>query len=186
MAWGCNQVYLGHGHCCTQYFIHRTVDNPVICLSIFYLWSLCAVVVILKFWFQNTCYGLISWALHATEPYWWYVNFGLGNGLVPSGNGITWAYVSDVLHHLAPPGHNQLTHLPCQCPRNTSVFQTCLTFVWRLPSNFTMYYIASSDKCLTFHCHISRALPCCIYVSVNWVSFGSDNGLSPIRRQAII
>ena len=45
-----------------------------------------------------------------------------------------------------------------QCPRNTSVFQTCLTSVWRLPSNFTMYYIASSDKCLTFHCHISRTL----------------------------
>ena len=31
--------------------------------------------------------------------------------------------------------------------------------VWRLPSNLTMYYIASSDKCLTFHCHISRTLP---------------------------
>ena len=45
-----------------------------------------------------------------------------------------------------------------QCPRNTSVFQTCLTFVWRLLSNFTMYYIASSDTCLTFHCHISRTL----------------------------
>ena len=25
-----------------------------------------------------------------------------------------------------------------------------------------------------------------IYASVNWVSNGSDNGLSPIRRQAII
>ena len=48
---------------------------------------------------------------------------------------------------------------PKQCPRNTSVFQTCLTFVWRLPSNLTMHYIASSDKCLTFHCHISRTLP---------------------------
>ena len=48
--------------------------------------------------------------------------------------------------------------LVSQCPRNMSVFQTCLTFVWRLPSNFTMDYIASSDKCLTFHCHISRTL----------------------------
>ena len=27
---------------------------------------------------------------------------------------------------------------------------------------------------------------CCIYVSVNEVSIGSDNGLAPIRRQAII
>ena len=25
-----------------------------------------------------------------------------------------------------------------------------------------------------------------IYASVNWISIGSDNGLSPIRRQAII
>ena len=27
---------------------------------------------------------------------------------------------------------------------------------------------------------------CCIYVSVNQVSIGSDNGLSPIQRQANI
>ena len=27
---------------------------------------------------------------------------------------------------------------------------------------------------------------CRMYVSVNWVSIGSDNDLSPIRRQAII
>ena len=27
---------------------------------------------------------------------------------------------------------------------------------------------------------------CCIYASMNWVSICSDNGLSPIRRQAII
>ena len=27
---------------------------------------------------------------------------------------------------------------------------------------------------------------CCIYTSVNWDSINSDNGLSPIRRQAII
>ena len=47
-----------------------------------------------------------------------------------------------------------------------SVFQTCLTFVWRLPSNFTMDYIASSDKCLTFHCHISRTLPYATYETV--------------------
>ena len=26
---------------------------------------------------------------------------------------------------------------------------------------------------------------CCIYASVNWVCIGSDNGLSPVRRQAI-
>ena len=25
-----------------------------------------------------------------------------------------------------------------------------------------------------------------IYASVNWINFGSDNGLSPIRHQAII
>ena len=36
-----------------------------------------------------------------------------------------------------------------QCPRNMSDFQTCLTFVWRLPCNFTVDYIASSDKCLS-------------------------------------
>ena len=39
-----------------------------------------------------------------------------------------------------------------------SVFQTCLTFVWPLPCNFTMDYIASSDKCLTFHNCISHTL----------------------------
>ena len=38
------------------------------------------------------------------------------------------------------------------------VFQTCLTSVWRLPCNFTMDYIASSDKCLTFHYPISNTL----------------------------
>ena len=45
-----------------------------------------------------------------------------------------------------------------QCLRNMSVFQTCLTFVWHLPCNFTMDYIVSSDKCLTFHYHISHTL----------------------------
>ena len=30
--------------------------------------------------------------------------------------------------------------------------------VWRLPCNFTMDYIASSDKCLTFHSHILHTL----------------------------
>ena len=45
-----------------------------------------------------------------------------------------------------------------QCPWNMSVFQTCLTFVWRLPCNFTMDHIASSDKCLTFHYQISHTL----------------------------
>ena len=45
-----------------------------------------------------------------------------------------------------------------QCRLNMSVFQTCLTFVWRLTCNFTMDYIASSDKCLTFHYRISHTL----------------------------
>ena len=33
---------------------------------------------------------------------------------------------------------------------------------------------------------INSSPPSAEYVSVNWVSIGSDNGLSPIRRQAII
>ena len=65
-----------------------------------------------------------------------------------------------------------------------SVLQTCLTFVWRLPCNFTMDYIASSDKCLTFHYRISQTLSlvhimvCCMFcpcsepsnagLSINW------------------
>ena len=32
----------------------------------------------------------------------------------------------------------------------------------------------------------NSSLSCCIHVSVNRVSIGSDNGLPPIRRQAII
>ena len=42
---------------------------------------------------------------------------------------------------------------------------------------------------VSFHKHDLTHLPpplSHIYVSVNWVSIGSDNGLSPIRRQAII
>ena len=31
----------------------------------------------------------------------------------------------------------------------------------RLPCNFTMDYIASSEKCLMFHCHISHTLQSC-------------------------
>ena len=35
--------------------------------------------------------------------------------------------------------------------------------------------------------HLKHISPWCrIYVSVNWISIGWDNGLSPIRRQAII
>ena len=45
-----------------------------------------------------------------------------------------------------------------QCPRNMPVFQTCLTLVWRLPCSFTMDYIASSDKWLTFPYSISHTL----------------------------
>ena len=45
-----------------------------------------------------------------------------------------------------------------QCPWNMSVFQTWLTFVWRFPCNFTLDYIALSDKCLTFHYPISHTL----------------------------
>ena len=48
------------------------------------------------------------------------------------------------------------TQIIFQCPRNMSVFQTCLTFVWRLPCNFKTDYIALSDKCLTFHHRISH------------------------------
>ena len=33
-----------------------------------------------------------------------------------------------------------------------------LLYMYQCPSNFTMDYIASSDKCLTFHCHILRTL----------------------------
>ena len=64
---------------------------------------------------------------------------------------------------MASLGHNELNFnlredVYLQCPRNMSVFQTCLTFVWRLPYNFTMDYIASSDNCLTFRYRISHTL----------------------------
>ena len=33
--------------------------------------------------------------------------------------------------------------------------------------------------------HLTHLPLCHIYASVKWVSIGSDNGLSPVRRQAI-
>ena len=40
----------------------------------------------------------------------------------------------------------------------SSVREICQSsrHAWLLPCNFTMDYIASSDKCVTFHCHISH------------------------------
>ena len=36
------------------------------------------------------------------------------------------------------------------------------------------------------HHIVKSSLPSAAYALVNWVTIGSDNGLSPIRRQAII
>ena len=42
------------------------------------------------------------------------------------------------------------------------------------------------DYQLFFNDNIKSSPPSAAYVSVNWVSIGSDNGLLPIQRQAII
>ena len=48
--------------------------------------------------------------VNATRPNWWLVNFGSGNGSVPSGNvrqrAITWANFDQDLCHMASLGHN--------------------------------------------------------------------------------
>ena len=79
-----------------------------------------------------------------------------------------------------------------QCPRNMSVFQTCLTFVWRLPCNFTMEYIASSEKCLTFHYRISHTLHNDgvyhtwdkSWISMNMMCMYSNAGIHGINRKS--
>ena len=55
-------------------------------------------------------------------------------------------------------------------------YMSCLVPDWKLCGHFIM--IANSSYLLS---------PLClIYASVNWVNIGSDNGLSPERRPAII
>ena len=45
--------------------------------------------------------------MNVTGSYWWWVNIGSGNGLVPSA--ITWANVDpDLCRHMAALGHNDL------------------------------------------------------------------------------
>ena len=45
-----------------------------------------------------------------TDPHQWEVNIGLGN--VARQQAITWTNIdSDLWHHMASPGHNELTHL---------------------------------------------------------------------------
>ena len=92
---------------------------------------------------------------------------------------------------------NQQYHFDASGNYHTVYYSDIVRTSWRRKSPATWLFFwklshADSKQNNAFSCrhytHILLTHPpsCRIYASVNWVSIGSDNGLSPIRRQAII
>ena len=108
--------------------------------------------------------------VNATRSLWWLFNIGSVNYLIPSGNK---SLPGPMLTHI---GHNKLMN-------------KWLTGIKACTSNHIHGFMCHviTHPCSNFNSsltHLSLVLH--IYIEVNLVSIGLDNGLSPIRHQAII
>ena len=89
-------------------------------------------------------------------------------------------------HYLSQFGHCLFGHVVSQGHNEVNIIE----LFFRKRDNITYLLSVSVEECfwknVWWYPAPSSSAAYHIYASMNWVSIGSDNGLSPVRRQAVI